>query len=73
MTASKTELYNLDLSGASWRKASASGAENDCVEVAELPHGARAIRDSKNPERVPLRFSASEWAAFRAGVIAGEL
>jgi hypothetical protein len=34
---------------------------------------ARAVRDSKNPERVPLRFTASEWAAFRTGVIAGEL
>ncbi|WP_324605565.1 DUF397 domain-containing protein [Streptomyces niger] len=47
------------------RKASASAGEKDCVEVAELPHGARAVRDSKNPEREPLRFTASEWAAFR--------
>ncbi|MEV6536448.1 DUF397 domain-containing protein [Streptomyces sp. NPDC051639] len=47
--------------------------ENDCVKVAELPYGARAVRDSKNPEREPLRFTASEWVAFRAGVIAGEL
>ncbi|MEU4351621.1 DUF397 domain-containing protein [Streptomyces sp. NPDC023838] len=73
MTDRRTELYDQDLDGAVWRKATASGAENDCVEVAELPHGARAVRDSKNPEREPLRFTASEWAAFRAGVIAGEL
>ncbi|MGW2812540.1 DUF397 domain-containing protein [Streptomyces sp. NPDC001415] len=73
MTDRKTELYEQDLDGAVWRKATVSGAENDCVEVAELPHGARAVRDSKNPEREPLRFTASEWAAFRAGVIAGEL
>lgn len=69
----KAELYAEDLSVAKWRKASASAGENDCVEVAELPHGARAVRDSKNPEREPLRFTASEWAAFRAGVILGEL
>ncbi|MGP2440656.1 DUF397 domain-containing protein [Streptomyces sp. JW3] len=69
----KAELYAEELSGARWRKASASAGENDCVEVAELPRGARAVRDSKNPERDPLRFTASEWAAFRAGVIAGEL
>ncbi|MGW2521837.1 DUF397 domain-containing protein [Streptomyces sp. NPDC001617] len=56
-----------------WRKASASGAEHDCVEVAELPGGARAVRDSKNPDRAPLRFTASEWISFRMGVIAGEL
>ncbi|MFJ1716071.1 MULTISPECIES: DUF397 domain-containing protein [unclassified Streptomyces] len=34
---------------------------------------ARAVQDSKNPDREPLRFTASEWVAFRAGVIAGEL
>ncbi|MER6954708.1 DUF397 domain-containing protein [Streptomyces sp. NPDC000618] len=73
MTDRKTELYALDLTDVAWRKASASGAENDCVEIAELPGGCRAVRDSKNPEREPLRFTASEWAAFRAGVFAGEL
>ncbi|WP_329218372.1 DUF397 domain-containing protein [Streptomyces sp. NBC_01485] len=69
----KSELYTYDLSEAIWRKASASGAEHDCVEVAQLPGGARAVRDSKNPSREPLRFTASEWAAFQEGVIAGEL
>ncbi|MEV0782200.1 DUF397 domain-containing protein [Streptomyces sp. NPDC050423] len=73
MTDHKTELYKQDLTNADWHKATASGAENDCVEIAELPHGARAVRDSKNLEREPLRFTASEWAAFRTGVIAGEL
>jgi uncharacterized protein DUF397 len=69
----KTQLYAHDLTGAIWRKASASGPEHDCVEVAELPGGGRAVRDSKNTEREPLRFTASEWAAFRQGVRAGEL
>ncbi|MCC5034354.1 DUF397 domain-containing protein [Streptomyces sp. WAC 00631] len=73
MTDRKTELYDLDLSGIAWRKSSASGAENDCVEIAELPGGGRALRDSKNPELEPLRFTPTEWTAFRAGVIAGEL
>ncbi|MGW6512858.1 DUF397 domain-containing protein [Streptomyces niveus] len=39
----------------------------------ELPGGGRAIRDSTNPRREPLRFTASEWVAFRTGVVAGEL
>lgn len=73
MTDPKAELYAYDLSAASWRKSSASGAEHDCVEIAELPGGGRAIRDSKNPRREPLRFTASEWVAFRTGVVAGEL
>ncbi|MDQ0778169.1 hypothetical protein QF026_006635 [Streptomyces aurantiacus] len=63
--------YNL--STAIWRKSSASGAEHDCVEVTDLPGGAKAVRDSKRPEAEPLRYTASEWAAFREGVISGEL
>ncbi|MFW6695582.1 DUF397 domain-containing protein [Streptomyces sp. MAR4 CNX-425] len=72
MTA-KTSLYKIDLDGLAWRKSSFSETGENCVEVAELPGDARAVRDSKNPEREPLRFTAAEWAAFRAGVIAGEL
>ncbi|MBW1604457.1 DUF397 domain-containing protein [Streptomyces sp. JJ66] len=73
MNDAKAELYAFDLSTAVWRKATASGPEHDCVEVAEMPGGARAVRDSKNPDRDPLRFTATEWAAFRQGVTAGEL
>ncbi|MFJ8001840.1 DUF397 domain-containing protein [Streptomyces sp. NPDC096310] len=73
MNRPKAPLYGHDLSVVSWRKSSASGAENNCVEVAEIPGGGRAIRDSKNPQREPLRFTATEWAAFRSGVITGEL
>ncbi|MEU8506283.1 DUF397 domain-containing protein [Streptomyces brevispora] len=72
MNRLKADLYAHDLSDSVWRKSSASGAEHDCVEIAELPGGARAVRDSKNPERPALRFTATEWAAFRAGVIADE-
>jgi hypothetical protein len=69
----KADPYAHDLSGLTWRKASASGAENNCVEVADLPAGAKAVRDSKRPEIGALRYTAAEWAAFRDGVIAGEL
>lgn len=69
----KADLYACDLTQAIWRKASSSGAENNCVEVTELPSGARAVRDSKSPGREPLRFTASEWAAFRDGIINSEL
>jgi hypothetical protein len=55
-----------------WRKSSYSGAENACVEVADLPSGARAVRDSKNPTGGHLTFTATEWAAFTAGVRDGE-
>lgn len=66
------ELYALDLSGLAWRKATASGAENNCVEVVDLPGGGKAVRDSKRPDLTPMRYTAAEWAAFRTGVLAGE-
>lgn len=65
------DLHRFDLATVVWRKASASGGEGNCVEVAQLPLGARAVRDSKEPDREFLRFTASEWAAFRAGVLGG--
>ncbi|WP_344046351.1 DUF397 domain-containing protein [Streptomyces thermoalcalitolerans] len=67
------EPYDFDLTGVTWRKSSASAGEHECVEIAELPGGGRAVRDSKDPERKPLRFTASGWAAFCEGVIAGDL
>ena len=44
----------------------------DCVEVAKLPDGRVAVRDSKHPELGPRLFDAAEWQAFIAGVKAGE-
>jgi hypothetical protein len=37
-----------------------------CVEIADLPNGARAVRDSKNPDGGHLMFTATEWSAFTA-------
>lgn len=55
-----------------WRKSSRSGAANNCVQVADLDGGHRAVRDSKNPTGPVLQFTAAEWAAFTAGVRDGE-
>jgi hypothetical protein len=69
----KAELYAHDLSAATWRKASASGGEGNCVEVTDLPGGGKAVRDSKRPDLKPMRYTAAGWSAFCEGVIAGEL
>lgn len=55
-----------------WRKASASQVNGNCVEVAALPDGGVAVRDSKDPDGPTLRFTAAEWFAFADGVAAGE-
>lgn len=61
----------MDLSRVQWRKATASQANGECIEVAFVP-GAVAMRDSKDPEGPALLFTAAEWAAFLGGAKAGE-
>jgi hypothetical protein len=53
-----------------FRKSSFCGS-SACVEVARDGDGV-LVRDSKDPAAAPLRFTADEWAAFVAGVRAGE-
>jgi hypothetical protein len=55
-----------------WRKSTFSGTGDNCVEVADLPDGGAAVRDSKDQAGPVLRFTASEWDAFRKGVKAGQ-
>jgi hypothetical protein len=63
----------VDLTGAQWHKSSFSGGNsNGCVEVAFLADGGVAVRDTKDRTLPPHRYTAAEWAAFVAGVRAGE-
>lgn len=55
-----------------WCKSSYSGQTGDCVEVASLDKGGRAVRDSKNPDGGMLSFTKGGWSAFLNGVRAGE-
>lgn len=55
-----------------WQRSSFCSA-NSCVEVAGLPDGGTAIRDSKASGISPvLVFTAEEWTAFLSGVKAGQ-
>jgi len=55
---------------AGWFKSSFS-ASGSCVEVNRLD-ALVLLRDSKDPDGPVLRFNLAEWAAFLAGVRAGE-
>ncbi|MET8049105.1 MULTISPECIES: DUF397 domain-containing protein [unclassified Streptosporangium] len=56
-----------------WYKSTLSGANTDnCVEVANLSSGGRAVRDSKDPSGPTLSFASGEWRAFISGVKSGE-
>lgn len=55
-----------------WAKSSYSGNNANCVEVAVLPAGGRALRDSKTPSGPIVTLSDSNFATFIAGAGAGE-
>ena len=61
-----------DLSRATWRKSSYSNGGGNCVEIADLADGTRALRDSKNPDDGVLILGREAWGAFVAGIKAGQ-
>ena len=63
MKVNETDLY--------WFKSSASGA-GGCVEVAHLPQGGVALRDTKDRSKAPHVYTTDEWQAFLTGAKNGE-
>jgi hypothetical protein len=55
-----------------WMKSTLSFANGNCVEVAFLPDGAVAVRNSRDPEGPVLEFTPDEWSAFIGGARNGE-
>lgn len=60
-----------DLRGLRWFKSSFSGS-GGCVEVAHLPEGGVAVRDTKDRSKAPHVYTGHEWEAFLSGVKQGE-
>ena len=56
-----------------WFTSSFTGGNGDtCVEVAVLPDGGVAVRDTKDRALPSHRYSTACWAEFLTGVRAGE-
>jgi Domain of unknown function (DUF397) len=53
-------------------RASSTCSWGNCVEIGRSPDGTVLVRDTKNSAQQPLAFTDDEWAAFVAGVKAGE-
>jgi hypothetical protein len=60
------------LDGAEWRKSRHSNPSGNCVEIAELPDGAIAIRNSRFPDGPALICARTDFTEFLAGARGGE-
>lgn len=71
-----THTYNgipaAALTDVTWKKSQHSNPNGACVEVAALPDGEVAIRNSRFPSGPALVCTRAEIAAFLAGAKDGE-
>jgi len=65
-------MSEYDTSNAAWITSRACN-NSACVQVAHLPGGMVALRDSKDTAKPAHIFDREEWAAFVTGVKAGEV
>jgi len=66
-TAPATELLHAD-----WRKSTHSNPSGNCVELARLPAGRVAVRNSRHPSGPVLMYAPDEVAAFIQGAKEGQ-
>ncbi|MFD9896030.1 DUF397 domain-containing protein [Amycolatopsis sp. NPDC059027] len=63
---------DVDLTDVTWRKSTFSAGNGECVEVAPLPDGRIAMRNSNHPDAGAVFFTRAEMSAYLNGVKSGE-
>jgi hypothetical protein len=76
LRGSKLQTYNgmpaSGLQGVAWHKSCHSNPNGSCLEVAELPDGSVAVRNSRYPGGPALIYTPAEITAFLLGAKDGE-
>jgi hypothetical protein len=71
LTVGDTPVTAPDPSITHWRTSSFSGNNGTCVEVAALPDGHIAMRNSKHPDDGTILFTHAEINTWISGIKAG--
>lgn len=61
-----------DLIDVSWQKSHRSNSQGNCVELAKLPDGSVAVRNSRHPTGPALVYTQAEIRALIQGAKAGD-
>jgi hypothetical protein len=72
MSKAYNGMLATGLPGVAWRKSHRSTATGECVEIARLPAGEVAVRNSRHPLGTVLIYTRAEISAFVRGVKDGE-
>jgi hypothetical protein len=72
MNLKDNDMIERRLRGARWQKSRYSQGASSCVEMAELPSGEVALRNSRDPEGPTLIYTRAEIEALIRGAKDGD-